>query len=93
MTHDGVFHPGHDELHGQTVVVYTSGHQTYIGRWHEVRDDSVLMMDVCVHDDQTNQTARDDWVAHTKKYGVPVEHRSAQVPQPDVTNVVRLRDT
>ncbi|GJM23070.1 MAG: hypothetical protein DHS20C15_29850 [Planctomycetota bacterium] len=92
MSHDGVFHPNHDELHGQTVVVRTSGPHTLIGRWHEVREGQVLMMDVAKHDASAAEESADDWVARIKKFGIPVDERSASVAQASVTEVVRLRD-
>ncbi len=87
-----VFHPGHDEWHGQTVVVYTTGAQTVIGRWDNAMGDRVNMMDVAVHEQGRAEDGRDEWVAHLKKYGIPVEHRSFAVPQSEVAKVVRLRD-
>lgn len=92
MAHDGVFHPNHDELHGQTVVVRTSGPRTLIGRWHEVREGQVLMMDVAVHDADASELGADAWVAKLKTFGIPVDERSASVAQDIVTDVVRLRD-
>ena len=92
MNNDGVFHKNRDELHGQTVVVNTSGPKTFIGRWHEVRDGQVLMMDVAVHDEAAADNSREDWIAQLKKFGIPVDERTASVPQDSVTEVVRLRD-
>jgi len=46
-----VFHPGHDEWHGQTVVVCTSGRQTVVGRWHEIVGGRLTMHDVAVHEE------------------------------------------
>ena len=92
MSHDGVFHPGHDELHGQTVVVRTSTPRTYVGRWHEVRDGQVFMMDVAVHDSSSAEESGDEWLAKLKKFGIPVDERSASVEHASVTEVVRLRD-
>jgi len=92
MAHDGVFHPGHDELHGQTVVVRTSGPRTFVGRWHEVRDGQVLMVDVAVHDSESSSESGDAWLAKLKQYGIPVDQRSVSVEHASVTEVVRLRD-
>jgi hypothetical protein len=45
-----VFHPGHAELHGITVVLETSGSLTYVGRYDKEDDGAVHMHDVGVHD-------------------------------------------
>lgn len=87
-----VFHPGHDEWHGQTVVVNTSGALTVIGRWDAVQDGQVLMRDAAVHAEGGADEPRDAWVARLKKFGIPVEHGTYQLPEADVTGVVRLRD-
>ncbi len=102
-----VFHPGHDEWHGQTVVVFTSGARTVVGRWDSVAAGEVRMMDVAVHDSGHPPTlpadhpaapadgapeAREQWVARLKKYGIPVEHRTFALPEAEVDRIERLRD-
>jgi len=87
-----VFHPGHDEWHGQTVVVYTSGPRTVVGRWDSIVGDEVRMMDVAVHEDAASDETRDAWVARLKTYGIPAEHPSFTLPHCSVTEVKRLRD-
>lgn len=84
-----VFHPGHDEWHGQTVVVYTKGPRTLVGRWDAVNGGELLMRDVAVHQDPH---ARETWLAEVRQYGVPVEHRTFTLPHGEVERVVRLRD-
>ena len=85
-----VFHPGHDEWHGQTVVVY-AGTRTVIGRWDSVQGDQVRMMDVAIHGDGADE-GREEWVARLAKFGVPVDERAFALPQGEVEKVVRLRD-
>ena len=87
-----VFHPGHDEWHGQTVVVYTTGAHTFIGRWDSKDDNEVHMLDVAVHDRAASDESREDWVARLAKYGVPVEQQAAALPSNTVERVIRLRD-
>jgi hypothetical protein len=87
-----VFHPGHDEWHGQTVVVHTSGPRTVIGRWDAVTDDQVLMRDAAVHEEGAGTETRQEWIARVKQYGVPVEHATFTFPHAEVSEVVRLRD-
>jgi hypothetical protein len=85
-----VFHPGHDEWHGQTVVVY-AGATTVIGRWDAIQGEQVRMMDVAVHGEGHDE-GRDEWVARLAKFGVPVDERMFALAQSDIEKVVRLRD-
>ena len=87
-----VFHPGHDEWHGQTVVVFTTGPRTFVGRWDAVVAGRVQMLDVAVHDEAASDESRAAWVAMLNKYGIPKDHASVAVPQDEVARVVRLRD-
>ena len=84
-----VFHPGHDEWHGQTVVVYTKGARVVAGRWDAVQGGELVMRDAAVHDDPAT---RETFVADAKKYGIAVQHRTLALPHADVERVVRLRD-
>jgi hypothetical protein len=84
-----VFHPGHDAWHGQTVVIYTQGARTIVGRWDAVQEGKVLVRDAAVHEDPSTREA---WVARLREYGVPVEHRILRFPESEVARVVRLRD-
>ncbi len=85
-----VFHPGHDEWHGQTVVVYTKGARVVVGRWDAVNGGELLMRDAAVHDDPK---AREAWLAELRQYGIPVQHRTFTLPHADVQRVVRLRES
>jgi hypothetical protein len=84
-----VFHPGHDEWHGQTVVIYTRGARVIAGRWDAVQAGELLVRDAAVHDDPGT---RADWVAAAKHYGIPVQQRTLTLPYAEVERVVRLRD-
>jgi hypothetical protein len=84
-----VFHPGHDEWHGQTVVVYTRGARVVAGRWDAVREGMLWMRDAAVHEDPATCAG---WVAELKQYGIPVQHASLSLPHAEVERVVRLRD-
>jgi len=84
-----VFHPGHDEWHGQTVVVYTKGARVVAGRWDAVQQCELLMRDVAIHEDPKTRAS---WVAEVKQYGIPVQHRTYVLPHAEVERVVRLRE-
>jgi hypothetical protein len=87
-----VFHPGHDEWHGQTVVVQTKGPLTVVGRWDAIVGGQVQMRDAAVHDSGRETEAQPAWIARLKQYGIPVQHGTFALPVADVMAVVRLRD-
>ena len=87
-----VFHPGHDEWHGQTVVVVTRGARTVVGRWDAIVGGQVQMRDVAVHEAGPGGESAPAWLARLKTYGIPVEHPTYALSQDDVARVVRLRD-
>lgn len=81
-----VFHPGHSELHGITVVL-EAGSATYIGRYHEETPKGILLHDVAEHSDPGT---RADFIRRTLKFGVKASHRHVVVPAGDVQRLVRL---
>jgi hypothetical protein len=85
-----VFHPGHDEWHGQTVVVF-AGARTVVGRWDAVQGGRLLMHDVAVHAGGAEEP-REAWLARLRQYGIPVQHRDFTLPQAEVERVTRLRE-
>jgi hypothetical protein len=81
-----VFHPGHSELHGITVVLET-GSATYVGRYHEETPKGILLHDVAEHADLGT---RSDFIQRTLKFGIKTTHRHIVVPTGDVKRLVRL---
>lgn len=84
-----VFHPGHSELHGITVVLETAGDVLYIGRYHEETAKGILLHDAAECRDREGQS---DFVRRTLKFGVRATHRNVMVPPAEVRRVVRLVD-
>ena len=87
-----VFHPGHEELHGVTVVVDGASGRTYVGRYHERGPRGVVMHDVGVHDPATAGADRGSWLARVLKFGVPPEHKHLIVPDAEAASITRLTD-
>ncbi len=58
-----VFHPGHEELHGVTVVVEGASGRTYVGRYHERVERGIAMRDVATHDPAAAPHDREAWLA------------------------------
>jgi hypothetical protein len=92
MSNGAVFHPGHDELHGQTVVIYTSGPRTFVGRWDQDLGEMVRMVGAAIHEADASEQERDAWVAHNKTYGIAVQHEFVMVPKGEISRVVKLRE-
>lgn len=85
-----VFHPGHDDLHGITVVLEAASGRTYVGRWHERTAKGIVLHDVASHDPSGDQSQA-DFLARTLKFGVRPEQRTLIVTE-DVRSVRRLSE-
>jgi hypothetical protein len=86
-----VFHPGHAELHGVTVVVETNGPRTYVGRFDTEDDQGVHILDVGVHEEPTD-ISKDEYLKKTARFGINRQHRHLVVPHQDVARIVRLAE-
>jgi hypothetical protein len=84
-----IFHPGHAELHGITVVVETHGPRTYVGRYDSEDERGVHLLDVGIHDEQT-AAPKDEYVRQSAKFGVRSEHRHVVVPIDQVARITPL---
>jgi hypothetical protein len=84
-----VFHPGHSELHGVTVVVEAADDTLYVGRYHEETDRGILLHDVAEH---RGREQRDEFLRKTLKFGVRAQHPHLVVPSGAVRRLVRLLD-
>lgn len=84
-----VFHPGHSELHGITVVVETQGSRTYVGRYDSEDPQGVHMLDVGVHDADSELT-KEEYVKKSAKFGVRSQHKHVVVPADQVARITRL---
>jgi hypothetical protein len=86
-----VFHPGHAELHGITVVVETHGSRTYVGRYDSEDERGVHMLDVGVHDGATDVT-KDEYIRKTAKFGIRSDHSHLIIPADQVARITRLAE-
>ena len=87
-----VFHPGHSELHGITVVLETTGDVIYVGRYHEETDRGVLLHDVAEHRIENGGLSREEFMARTLKFGVRPQHRHLIVPREEVGRISKLAE-
>ena len=75
-----VLHPGHDELHGDTVVITGTSGRTYVGRWHEKGARGVTMRDAAIHDPATNPMPLESWIAKQRKFGIAATEKMIVIP-------------
>jgi hypothetical protein len=88
-----VFHPGHAELHGITVVLETNGSRTYVGRYDSEDAAGVHLLDVGVHDAALGEISREEYVKKSARFGVRSDHKHVVVPPGEVARIRRLGDT
>lgn len=87
-----VFHPGHHELHGVTVVLETNGPRTYVGRFDSQDQRGVVMHDVGVHDASAGAPSREEFLRRSAKFGIRAEHKDLLVPGDQVVRITRFSD-
>jgi hypothetical protein len=84
-----VFHPGHAELHGITVVVETHGARIYVGRYDSQDESGVHMLDVGVHEPSAT-LSKEEYIRKSAKFGVRTDHKHVIVPADQVARITRL---
>jgi hypothetical protein len=84
-----IFHPGHAELHGVTVVVETRGPRTFVGRYDREDEQGVHMLDVGIHE-STGEITKEEYLRRTAKFGVQSQHRHLLIPADQVARITRL---
>lgn len=87
-----VFHPGHEELHGVTVVVESPTGATWVGRYHERTDRGVLLHDVAIHDPASTDQIRAAWIQQMLTFGIRIDQKHLVVPTSEAARIVRLMD-
>lgn len=88
-----VFHPGHEELHGITVVIEGVSGKRYVGRYHEVVASGLLMHDVAVHDPSApGALPWEQYLAKTLKFGIRDAARMLTIPTTEVGPIRRLSE-
>ena len=83
-----VFHPGHSELHGITVVVETAG-ALWVGRFHEVTPKGILLHDAGRHEAGAGES-REEFLRKVLKFGIQQTHKNALIPEGEVVRISKL---
>ena len=87
-----VFHPGHAELHGITVVLETNGSLTYVGRYDREDDGAVHLHDVGVHDSAAGGVSKEEYLRKSARFGIRTDHKDLLVPASQVVRITRLAE-
>jgi hypothetical protein len=85
-----VFHPGHEELHGVTVVLDTTDGRVIVGRYHDTEAGRLRLHDVAVHDPRATGVSKEDYLRKTIKFGLRTEQKFLAVPAAEVTALTPL---
>lgn len=87
-----VFHPGHQELHGITVVLETSGPRTYVGRFDTQDEQGVHLLNVGVHEQSVGAPSKDEYLQRSARFGIRADHQHLLVPGDQVVKITPLAD-
>ena len=77
-------------LHGFTVVLYTRGPLTCVGRWDEQIGGQIFLNDVSVHQDGDGGMSCEEFVLRAVKFGPRITHRRFAVAADEVRQVRAL---
>jgi hypothetical protein len=84
------FHPGHDALHGFTVVLFSNGPSTWVGRWQEEQGGMIVLADACRHQDGERGLSKREFLAELARTGPRPTHRILTVPRTEVSGIRQL---
>jgi len=85
-----VFHPGHHDLHGVTVVLETTGPLTYLGRFDTQDERGMHLLDVAVHDATGGAASKEEFIRRSAKFGIRAERKHVVVRTEEVARIRRL---
>ena len=84
-----VFHPGHHELHGVTVVVDLADGSTLVGRFDREDERGAILMGLATWTPDSGKT-REEFLARIRKFGLVPEVRHLIVPSAQITSIQPL---
>ena len=86
-----VFHEGHDDLHGFTVVI-EAGSVTWVGRWDSEADGRIRMVGVVRHQDGEDGLTTQEFIERIARTGFQEALPQAVVERGGVVRVRKLGD-
>jgi hypothetical protein len=86
-----VFHPGHHELHGITVVLETTT-ELWVGRFDSVTPKGVLLHDAGCYEDGVTEGTREEYLRKTLKFGVRATVKNKLIPEGEVRAMRQLAE-
>jgi hypothetical protein len=87
-----VFHPGHQALHGVTVLLETTVGLVYIGRFDSEDEAGAHLLDVAVHDSHGTGLPKEDFIRRTLKFGVRVDQKRVVIPRAEIARMGPLSE-
>ena len=86
-----VFHPGHHDLHGITVVLETAT-ALWVGRFDSVTPKGVLLHDAGCYEDGVTAGTREEHLQKTRKFGGRATTRNQLIPEGEVRGMRQLAE-
>jgi len=86
-----VFHPGHHDLHGITVVLETDA-ELWVGRFDSVTPKGVLLHDAGCYEDGVTEGTREEYLQKTLKFGVRATVKNKLIPEDQVRGIRQLAE-
>ena len=83
-------HQDRHPLHGITVVLETTGTQTYVGRLDTADHRGVCLKDVGLHDASGTSVAKSEYLRQTLSFGVRKEHDQVLIEPDRVRSITPL---
>lgn len=87
-----VFHPGHEALHGVTVVVEGTSGRLWVGRYHETNERGVVLHDVAIHEPASTAEPREHWVERLRKFGIKIDEPFVLLPLNEAGRITRFTE-
>ncbi len=86
----GIFHDNLGELHGITVVVETTDKTTYVGRFHEMNAQELLLLDGDLHEENQSTPSKEEFLKRASQFGVWKKFTQKKVPASLIQSIRKL---
>lgn len=86
----GTFHHDRSPLHGITVAVDTRGAAIYVGRCDDMDDETIVLLDVDVHQEGAGGRSKAEYLKRAAKFGTWKKHDRVALPMSQVAWVKPL---